>query len=229
MRSREFTFFKTLRLPLLSCLGVVAAVLIGGVSTVSVSADTGSAGADTASDPSVSSVDASTTTEEAEKIDSGAKTVGEDADDADQAVKYGRYNPLNQLESWVLLNKGTQPAGPGGYTNTKKEGTYICRRCNATLYTSDDKFKSHCGWPSFDDEIEGAVFQQRDRDGIRTEILCKNCGAHLGHVFLGERLTEKNTRHCVNSVSMKFIPKGKEIPPKIKPVSQRGKTESPDR
>lgn len=160
--------------------------------------------------------------------DSAAAEKGADAakpDASKQEVKYGKYNPLNQFESWVILNKGTEPAGPGGFTNTKKEGTYICRRCNAALYHSGDKFESHCGWPSFDDEIEGSVTRQRDADGVRVEILCSNCRAHLGHVFSGEQLTEKDTRHCVNSISMKFIPKGKEVPAKIKPLALRGKGE----
>ncbi|WP_286177780.1 methionine-R-sulfoxide reductase [Stieleria mannarensis] len=125
------------------------------------------------------------------------------------------YNALDRNAAYVILNKGTEPPGPGGYTMTKDPGTYICRQCNAQLYRSDDKFESHCGWPSFDDEIKGAVRRQRDADGYRVEIVCANCDGHLGHVFQGERLTEKNTRHCVNSISMKFIPQGKELPPKL--------------
>lgn len=127
----------------------------------------------------------------------------------------GEYNPLEAREAYVILHKGTEPPGLGGYTTTKDPGTYICRQCNAQLYRSDDKFESHCGWPSFDDEIEGAVTRHPDADGRRTEIVCSNCGGHLGHVFEGERMTAKDTRHCVNSISMKFIKQGAELPPMI--------------
>lgn len=127
-----------------------------------------------------------------------------------------QYNPLTPAEARVILAKGTEAPYVGEYTDLKDPGTYVCRRCNAPLYQSDSKFASDCGWPSFDDEIPGAVKQVPDSDGSRTEILCKNCGGHLGHVFLGERFTAKNTRHCVNSLSMKFYPKGKELPAVIK-------------
>lgn len=217
---------------LLARLGlcVAAAALAGSLTRLSVTADDNPAISAPSSDTSaVSTIDAGVKNASAEAIsESAASQKGTDAakpDESKQDVKYGKYNPLNQFESWVILQKGTEPAGPGGFTNTKKEGVYICRRCNAALYDSGDKFESHCGWPSFDDEIEGSVRRQRDADGVRVEITCSNCGAHLGHVFSGEQLTEKDTRHCVNSISMKFIPKGKEVPAKIKPLALRGKVE----
>jgi len=113
---------------------------------------------------------------------------------------------LTDFERYVILEKGTEPPFSGKYEEFHEEGTYICKRCGTPLYRSSDKFDSGCGWPSFDDEIKDAVKRTPDADGRRTEITCAKCGAHLGHVFIGEEFTNKNTRHCVNSVSMDFIP-----------------------
>ncbi len=121
-------------------------------------------------------------------------------------MKTVKYNKMTPEEEAVIIHKGTEPQFTGKYENFWKNGTYVCKRCEAPLYRSENKFEAHCGWPSFDDQIPGAVKRTPDPDGVRTEITCANCGAHLGHVFKGEHFTEKNVRHCVNSISLKFIP-----------------------
>jgi len=121
-----------------------------------------------------------------------------------------KFNELNDFEKSVIEGKGTERAFTGIFYNHKEKGTYVCKKCDAPLYQSADKFDAHCGWPSFDDEIKGAVKRTVDADGRRTEITCSKCGAHLGHVFTGERFTSKNTRHCVNSVSLNFVPEPKK-------------------
>jgi methionine-R-sulfoxide reductase len=113
---------------------------------------------------------------------------------------------LSAEEEQVIVYKGTEMPFTGKYNNFWEKGTYVCKRCGAKLYHSEHKFEADCGWPSFDEEIPEAVNRLPDPDGMRVEIECAHCGAHLGHVFTGEHLTKKNTRHCVNSLSMEFIP-----------------------
>ena len=122
------------------------------------------------------------------------------------------YNNLTPEEKRIIEDKGTEAPFTGKYDNFYKDGTFICRRCNAPIFSSKAKFDAGCGWPAFDENFPNAIKRLPDPDGRRTEIECTNCGAHLGHVFKGEHLTDKNIRHCVNSLSIRFIPKEKEMP-----------------
>jgi len=131
---------------------------------------------------------------------------------SDQNNTQMKFNVLTEEEKRVIIGKGTEYPGTSKYTDSDEHGTYICKQCNQPLYASETKFNSHCGWPSFDDEIEDAVTRVPDADGRRTEIVCSNCQGHLGHVFSGEMMTDKNVRHCVNGISMNFVEGGEALP-----------------
>lgn len=122
------------------------------------------------------------------------------------------YNKLTPDEKQIILNKGTEPPFSGKYDDFCEEGVYICRRCNNPLFSSKAKFDAGCGWPSFDENFPNSVKRVQDADGIRTEIICANCNSHLGHLFEGEEHTQKNTRYCVNSLSIKFVPSNEDLP-----------------
>jgi len=123
-----------------------------------------------------------------------------------------KYNKLTAEEKRVIEDKGIEAPFSGKYDDFFADGTFICRKCNASLFSAKAKFDAHCGWPSFDENFPNAVKRLTDADGMRTEIECANCRAHLGHVFEGEQMTANNTRHCVNSISLRFIPKGQKLP-----------------
>lgn len=127
-----------------------------------------------------------------------------------------QFNKLTEEEKHIIEEKGTERPFSGEYDNFYKEGVYICKKCNNPLFDSKAKFDAHCGWPAFDEHFENAVKWLPDEDGYRTEIRCNNCDGHLGHVFEGENLTDKNTRHCVNSLSIKFIPIEEKLPELLK-------------
>ncbi len=122
------------------------------------------------------------------------------------------YNKLTSEEIRIIEKKGTEMPFSGEYDDFYVDGTFICRKCNLPLFSAESKFDAHCGWPAFDDNFPGSVIRLADADGMRTEIECANCGGHLGHVFEGERMTDMDTRHCVNSLSLRFIPKDQILP-----------------
>lgn len=198
-------------------LAVAALLVVGGRSYWMLAAppQPGTKGPDSAKNPEPSSD--SDGDRETAKVPPAAKQ--SKGSKAKKMKNEPEYNNLNAEERWVILNKGTEYAFTGRYTDYFVDGTYICKRCNAPLYESTHKFHSGCGWPAFDDEIKDAIKRKVDADGSRIEIMCKNCGGHLGHVFNGEMLTAKNTRHCVNSISVRFVPRGKELPKVIRAES----------
>jgi len=178
-----------------------AAILAVGLIALAVAL--GTAGHQAQSQPVAATVDGA---EAPAAAGAAGSSAGEETGAMTTQPAPGKYRELTPEEERVIVHKGTEGPFTGKYTDFFGEGVYTCRRCGAMLYRSQDKFHSDCGWPAFDDELPGAVRRLPDADGVRTEIECTNCGAHLGHVFTGEGLTAKDTRHCVNSISLQFIP-----------------------